>query len=300
MQPHQVYRKSRKSKLQVASSYQLLFSNYHVTSHRTTYVKKHISDSPYLPRGPHLLTYTAYLHEKRPSRSNTRGRFSWVKRLVQGQNLHPSQHHHHHHQNHQRTQRVLSQSSSQSAVPRGAALERPSEVRFTVKGPPAIPGTPGLPLDDNSTRKSLKSMDIGSDVDSQVSAHSDNISTIPLKLIVSHTSTTNSPSIISSENNQGSASGVPSTAETSLLPSPHASVSPSYYTGLMSTRMGGERERDSESIVTLASSSRRVRRRSIDTNCSMAGIPPTSIMERLTVNPTARDQPGDEEQSIGR
>lgn len=68
----------------------------------------------------------------------------------------------------------------------------------------------------------------------------------------------------------------------------------------MSTRMGGERERDSESIVTLASSSRRVRRRSIDTNCSMAGIPPASIMERLTVNPTARDQPGDEEQSIGR
>ncbi|CAK9437571.1 uncharacterized protein LODBEIA_P19490 [Lodderomyces beijingensis] len=45
-------------------------------------------------------------------------------------------------------------------------------------------------------------------------------------------------------------------------------------------------ERDNESVVTLASSSRRMRRRSIDTNCSTAGIPPASIMERVHINPT--------------
>lgn len=165
-----------------------------------------------------------------------------------------------------------------------------------MRNTPGTP-TPGVALDDNSTRKSLKSMDIGSDVDSQMSE--DNISTIPLKLIVSHTST-NPPSIISSEHHQDNTSGVASTAETSVFPSPHASVSPSYYTGLLHTRQGGERERDSELIVTLASLSRRVRRRSIDTNCSLAGIPPASIMERLTVNPSTRDPPGDEEQSLGR
>ncbi|PVH19892.1 hypothetical protein CXQ85_001669 [Candidozyma haemuli] len=246
-----------------------------------------------------ILTSTAYLHDKRPTRGNTRGRFSWVKRLVQGQNSHTPPHQHQH--QHQHAQRVSTQPARQPTGTRGTGLERPSEVRFSVKSAPVIPGTPGIASDDNSTRKSLKSMDIGSDadVDSQMSVHSDNISTIPLKSIVSHTST-NSPSIISGEPHNDNNSGVASTADTSLLPSPHASVSPSYYTGSLTTRHGAERERDSESIVTLASSSRRVRRRSIDTNCSMAGIPPASIMERLTVNPSTRDPPGDEEQSLGR
>lgn len=235
----------------------------------------------------------ALLHDKRPPRGNTRGRFSWVKRLVQGQNSQPPQH------QHQRVLRVSTQPGRHASVPRGSDFERPIEVRFNVNQTPGSLGTPGLQLDDNSTRKSLKSMDIGSDEDSQMSVHSDNISTIPLKLIVSHTST-NPPSIISNDHHNDNNSAVASTADTSLLPSPHASVSPSYYTGLMTTRVGAERERDSESIVTLASSSRRVRRRSIDTNCSMAGIAPASIMERLTVNPSTRDPPGDEVHSIGR
>ena len=146
--------------------------------------------------------------------------------------------------------------------------------------------TKGPPLDDNSTRKSLKSVDFASDDDSQFSVHSDNISTTPLKLIVSRTSTTNPPSILSGENHNDNSSYVASTAETSIAPSIHPPLSPGQF---HLARSGDrERERDSELIITLASSSRRTRRRSIDTNCSMAGIPPASIMERLTVTPAPR------------
>lgn len=136
-----------------------------------------------------------------------------------------------------------------------------------------------------STRKSLRSLEFASDEDSQMSMHSDNISTTPLKLIISHTSTTNPPSILSGDQNTDNTSCVASTAETSLAPSGHASLSPSHYQLRPEQRDARERERDSESIVTLASSSRRTRRRSVDTNCSLAGIPPASIMERLAVNP---------------
>lgn len=111
---------------------------------------------------------------------------------------------------------------------------------------------------------------------------SDNVSTVPLKLVASHGSTTNTRSILSGDNHADSHSYVALTAETSLAPSAHVSLLPSIHTQPRA-------ERDSESIVTLASSSRRIRRRSIDTNCSMAGIPPASIMERLTVHPVSQD-----------
>lgn len=112
-------------------------------------------------------------------------------------------------------------------------------------------------------------------------SNGDNISTTPLKSIVSVQST-QSPSILS-DNNQDQTSGVASTAETSLAPSVHTTATA--FTPTPNTI--GYQERDSESIVTLASSSRRIRRRSIDTNCSTAGIPPASIMERLSTQPTA-------------
>lgn len=108
-------------------------------------------------------------------------------------------------------------------------------------------------------------------------SNNENISTIPLKSINSLQST-KSPSILSDQQ-QDQGSFVASTAETSLAPSVHYTQVPN----LPNTVQERERERDSESIVTLASSSRRVRRRSIDTNCSTAGIPPASIFERLNV-----------------
>ncbi|KAM9911304.1 hypothetical protein OXX69_003634 [Metschnikowia pulcherrima] len=207
-----------------------------------------------------------HLHDKR----HARGRFSWVKRLVQGPNK-----------------------------------------NMGIRTPP-YEHTLGLDgrlhaSDDNSTRKSLKSVEFVSDEEC-TSVHSDNISTTPLKSITSHTST-NSPSVLSGENHQDNSSMVASTAETSLSPSTHVSLSPSTRAqnrenrdtrenrennGLNHSHNGlrdrnSERDRDSESIVTLASSTRRVRRRSIDTNCSMAGIPPASIMERLSVHPAAQN-----------
>ncbi|EEQ36647.1 hypothetical protein CLUG_00770 [Clavispora lusitaniae ATCC 42720] len=180
------------------------------------------------------------VHDKR----HARGRFSWVKRLVQGQT---------------RT---------------GPDLRtRPYQQQTQ------FPTTKYLP-ENASGRKSQRSTDVSSDSESYVS---DNISTVPLKSVVSHGSTTNSPSILSTENQADNSSYMASTAETSLAPSTHISLSPSIHT------TQPRAERDSESIVTLASSSRRGRRRSIDTNCSMAGIAPASIVERLTVHPVSQD-----------
>lgn len=119
-----------------------------------------------------------------------------------------------------------------------------------------------------------------------VSMLSDNVSTTPLKLVISHTSTTNPPSLLSGDAAHESVSGVASTAETSLAPSGHLSLAPST-PGHVRMDRERERDRDSESIITLASSSRRIRRRSLDDNCSLAGIAPASIMERLLVHTAA-------------
>lgn len=120
--------------------------------------------------------------------------------------------------------------------------------------------------------------------------HSDNISTIPLKSITSIPST-KSPSVLSDKDNN---SYMASTAETSLAPSGHTVGLPSPQTTAQTASTSAAsasntpvNDRDQESIVTLASSSRRVRRRSLDTNSSTTGIAPASIMERLSVHPTA-------------
>lgn len=212
------------------------------------------------------------LHDKR----HARGRFGWVKRLVQGQN------------------RPIE--SGVRAHPYNPKFEKSHRH--------------GSLHDDNSTRKSLKSVEFASDEESQGSLNWDNVSTVPLKLIVSHSSTTNPPSILSNEQQPDNSSYVASTVVTSIAPSLHVSLLPSHHNGQNGVRgerdsirdreprdrdlRDRDRDRDSESIVTLASLSRRIRRRSIDTNCSMAGIPPASIMERLTVNPMS---PGADEET---
>lgn len=157
--------------------------------------------------------------------------------------------------------------------------------------------TDNLSTDTGDNRSSFVSSD-------QITSHSDNISTTPLKSIISAPST-KAPSVLSTDHNQDNNSYVASTVETSIAPSIHTTGHNNYllYPGNaslqssnnpnfnLSVNQGNDRdstrERDSESIVTLASSSRRTRRRSLDTNCSTAGIPPASIMERLSLNPTA-------------
>lgn len=117
-------------------------------------------------------------------------------------------------------------------------------------------------------------------------AQSDNISTIPLKSITSIPST-KSPSVLSDKDAN---SYMALTAETSLatLSATAGQPSPQITTTATASALNTPvYDRDSESIVTLASSSRRVRRRSLDTNSSTTGIAPASIMERLTVHPAA-------------
>lgn len=177
---------------------------------------------------------------------NTRGRFGWVRRLVQGQN---------------KPETPYMQSSRRDLIHNNS----------TVGGNLA------------ASHVSQRTTDYSDD--DCISAQSINVSTAPLKLIVSRGSTSASPSVLSGDNNHDNNSIVASTAETSIYPSTHVSLAPSLY-GLV--RIDRERERDSELIVTLASSSHRLRRRSIDTNCSLAGIPPASIIERLTVHPTPK------------
>lgn len=126
-------------------------------------------------------------------------------------------------------------------------------------------------------------------------SYMDNISTTPLKSIGSAPSTT-PPSVLSDSHNDNQ-SYVASTTETSITPTvtqPNHSRTHSHHSQSVNSPISAipptiihPGDRDSESIVTLASSSRRLRRRSLDTNCSTAGIPPASIMEKVSVNPTA-------------
>lgn len=124
----------------------------------------------------------------------------------------------------------------------------------------------------------------GSAVDSAADSDmvADNISTIPLKSIALAPSTT-SPSVLSDKDGS---SYMASTAETSIAPLPSPQTT-SFAAASAASMVPTPQDRDSESIVTLASSLRRTRRRSLDTNSSTTGIAPASIMERLTVHPAA-------------
>lgn len=139
----------------------------------------------------------------------------------------------------------------------------------------------------DSEGESIETDTRGSYNSDQITSNSDNISTIPLKSIVSVPST-KSPSVLSNDNNHDNHSYNPSTAETSIAPS---STTPQFNPILFNRDRDGNHipglDRDSESIVTLASSTRRRRRRSLETNSSTVGIPPASIMERLSVQPNS-------------
>lgn len=110
--------------------------------------------------------------------------------------------------------------------------------------------------------------------------NSDNILTIPLKLVISVQLTKLPLILLDNQNDQHLYNAL--TTETLLAPLLIMVQLPqnTAHTAPTPTDL-----RDTESVVTLASSTRRIRRRSIDTNCLTAGIPPASIFERIIVHP---------------
>lgn len=236
-------------------------------------------------------------------RQTPRNRFGWVRRLMQGQNratIHPSPPS----TGVPNTRSVTSDSSSSSQVPdittRTTRLANSRHIRNSEDSQnQSVKSTDESDSLQNGGDGDENSLDAISDM------HSDNVSTTPLKSIIS-TQSTKEPSILSGDANIDLTSLNASTAETSLAPSvntptnytftptitngsalatPTSNGSNNNHNQTLNLNNSGVPDRDSESIVTLASSTRRIRRRSIDTNCSTAGIPPASIMERLSVQP---------------
>ncbi|RCK65992.1 hypothetical protein Cantr_01785 [Candida viswanathii] len=238
-------------------------------------------------------------------RQTPRNRFGWVRRLMQGQNratIHPAP---------PTSSTTPGTASTGRAGTSHRARHDAANTRNTrLANARNTRNSEDARSQQNDELDSLHnddehSLDVTSDM------HSDNVSTTPLKSIIS-TQSTKEPSILSGEANNDLTSLNASTAETSLAPSVNT---PTNYTFAPTTtnnttgsatatptsnssntnntnnnqtlnlNSSGAPDRDSESIVTLASSTRRIRRRSIDTNCSTAGIPPASIMERLSVQP---------------
>ncbi|ODV81081.1 uncharacterized protein CANTADRAFT_25340 [Suhomyces tanzawaensis NRRL Y-17324] len=195
-------------------------------------------------------------------RRQVKNRFGWVRRLMQGQS--------------RQSGSLVARSSDAVARPKARTHKSQVGNSNSIEEQPAERrrkhSAGSLPSFDSDFAE-VRS-------DSDQTTGSDNISTTPLKSIVSAQST-KSPSILSNVNNDQNSLNA-STAETSIAPS----VTTNYVASGQPPALHSLQDRDSESIVTLASSSRRIRRRSIDTNCSTAGIPPASIMERLSVQPT--------------
>lgn len=236
-------------------------------------------------------------------RRHPRGRFSWVRRLMQGQTrqgnglITP----------HDANDRNIPYNRGYYRTNPGNRKSKPKKRTNTKKGNQnheedshekapknhSEPDPENSNTDSDSDGNSNNNTDTDLDLDShevrsgsynsdQVTESSDNISTTPLKSIVSLPST-KSPSVLS-DNNHDTQSYNASTAETSITASSH--LNPIINRDSLPPPTG---DRDSESIVTLASSSRRIRRRSLETNSSTVGIPPASIMERIFTQPNANN-----------
>ncbi|CAI5756194.1 unnamed protein product [Candida verbasci] len=242
----------------------------------------------------------------------SRNRFGWVRRLMQGQNRttatttttttttttrNHTPHNHHHGHNSQDYANYLSKRGTSNSKPR----RNENVNKITSQSSKQLNKINNNNNNNNynlHSRNGSENYSIDNNSSDLITNNSgdldDNVSTTPLKSIISAQST-KSPSILSNGESQNVDT---STAETSLAPSVYTSHAHQLQQNLqphtqVTIQSPNERERerdrerdrdrDSESIVTLASSSRRIRRRSIDTNCSTAGIPPASIFERLGV-----------------
>lgn len=249
-----------------------------------------------------------------PDKRHQKGRFGWVKRLMQGQTRQGANFNHEQFEEAPQVNgRWRSNSTPSSSVgikPLSNELGNNNSQSHRDIGPVRV-----VEFEEDARKSSFRSNSSyneeqdesdSEDISSangyrsssilssdQLTTHSDNISTIPLKSIVSVPST-KSPSILSGDQNHDNHSYVASTAETSIAPSVAYNLNEINRNEInrnerndRSERDSTRGERDSESIITLASSLRRARRRSLDTNCSTTGIPPASIMERLSVHPSA-------------
>lgn len=190
-------------------------------------------------------------------RPPTKQRFGWVKRLVQGQGR-------------QGPSALVGKSLA------GLGLSHSYVVTLA-----------GHSSDDDSTLlASLERSHL-----EQLEIHTimlDNVLTIPLKLVIS-VQLTKLPLILLDPHGTDQSLFNPLTTETLIaallivVHLPQTTVHTGITERFAATNL--REDRDAESVVTLALLTRRIRRRSIDTNCLTAGIPPASIMERLTVNP---------------
>ncbi|KAG7193777.1 uncharacterized protein KQ657_000469 [Scheffersomyces spartinae] len=201
------------------------------------------------------------------------------------------------------TSLTIAQNSSTSVL--GIASNDSSHERFDRRNSAGTSEISFNDVDRRSLTSGLSSFE-SNDIES------DNVSTIPLKSITLGTSTaTREPSILSNNHRSGLPNGHyihyshQSTAATIVTAATSTSTAASMTQGLGIDLFSGHEPSttapsimtntlivpsvhspmDTESIITLASSSRRMRRRSIDTNCSTNGIPPASIFERLSVYP---------------
>lgn len=298
-------------------------------------------------------------NKRHEDKRQPKGRFSWVKRLMQNRqgiptnnnlrqvnhNQHNNQtknhtkspslvkkkvdnfsekhhhhlHHHHqppnHDQDHDDHHQLYSDSSNDSddnntnsSMKNNNTPSINTQTHLRTENSKTLTGS-GVNIDERLNNNDLNSIDSN--------YTTDNISTIPLKSIVS-TQSTKSPSILSESQDQTSFNA--STTETSIATSlnnnyninnqnnnnnnnnvhnniNNNNINNNNITQQLNVNINNAIpyqnqllphhvvDRDTESVVTLASSTRRVRRRSIDTNCSTTGIAPASIMERLPIHP---------------
>lgn len=208
--------------------------------------------------------------ERRPSRK----KFSWVRRLMQGQARNQNDDETSGEQNdpERRNGGVKFVQSPRAGAER---KERDSYLHDTEEN------ANGQADESDMESSGYTSSGNESNVYAALSPHvdgSDNVSTTPLKSVTSASTKTTSLLSNNPELHSNAAS-----VETSI---------PSAINGILQSAPGHAlqqslNERDSDSVITLASSSRRARRRSCETSSSTAAIPPSSIMERLAVHPNA-------------
>lgn len=232
------------------------------------------------------------------------GRFSWVKRLMQNKQVTPNS----------RDGSYFTTSNS-SMINNSSIKERSSNVRHDTYSQTnhtnpnqtkhtnpnyanqvnQIDQTNQLSYANGNITNNDRNIDETLDVNS-LNSFSDNISTIPLKSIMSVQST-KSPSILSNDHDA-------STTQTSLINHNREQDNilnnrdivfvgninrENRDTDSLTTNAAVANDRDTESVLTLASS--RIRRRSIDTDCSTTGIAPASIMERVPIHPNSSHAP---------
>ena len=209
--------------------------------------------------------------ERRPSRK----KFSWVRRLMQGQTRN------------QNEEGIKDEQELMAEKKNGVKFaQSPRAAEKRKNGDAYTYGREENDLDYVNDNESSGYTSSGNESNGYASLNpnldaSDNVSTTPLKSVTSASTKTTSLLSNNPELHSNAASvetSIPSAVNGMVQTTP-AVASPPCQQSI--------NERDSDSVITLASSSRRLRRRSCETSSSTTAIPPSSIMERLAVHPNA-------------